>query len=171
MTSKDFVVWMKGFAVAANDFTLTPKQWDDLKEQLGKVEDYGESQQELEDDFFGAWKEDPGTFQVHPEPPYPGVPLDRVGTQPGTGPDRYPWGGEVVWGGTSIPIPSDPNITGSVSITSVWTTNPNPMTYTVTSGSAWFGSTTYTYPNGTTVSYTAGGDKRWNIKHKDLLHD
>jgi hypothetical protein len=40
MTPNEFVVWLKGFAQAANNFTLTPKQWDDIKEQLDKVELY-----------------------------------------------------------------------------------------------------------------------------------
>jgi len=38
MTSNDFVIWLRGFTQAANNFTLTPKQWDDIKEQLDKVE-------------------------------------------------------------------------------------------------------------------------------------
>jgi len=37
MTPNEFVIWLKGFSEAANDFTLTPKQWDDLKEKLSKV--------------------------------------------------------------------------------------------------------------------------------------
>jgi hypothetical protein len=39
MTSNEFVVWLKGFAQAAPNFTLTPKQWDDIREQLDKVVD------------------------------------------------------------------------------------------------------------------------------------
>jgi hypothetical protein len=38
MTPIDFVIWLKGFAQAANNFTLTPKQWDDIREQLDKVD-------------------------------------------------------------------------------------------------------------------------------------
>jgi hypothetical protein len=38
MTPNEFVIWLKGFTQAANNFTLTPKQWDDIKEQLDKVE-------------------------------------------------------------------------------------------------------------------------------------
>jgi hypothetical protein len=38
MTPNDFVIWLKGFTQAANNFTLTPKQWDDIKEQLDRVE-------------------------------------------------------------------------------------------------------------------------------------
>jgi hypothetical protein len=39
MTSSEFVIWLKGFTEACNDFTPTPKQWDSIKEQLEKVSD------------------------------------------------------------------------------------------------------------------------------------
>ena len=38
MTPSEFITWMKGFAQAANGYNITPKQWDDIKEQLGKVD-------------------------------------------------------------------------------------------------------------------------------------
>jgi len=37
MTPNEFAIWLKGFAQAANNFTLTPKQWDDIREHLDKV--------------------------------------------------------------------------------------------------------------------------------------
>jgi hypothetical protein len=37
MTPNEFVIWFKGFAEAANNFTLTPKQWDDVKDKLNDV--------------------------------------------------------------------------------------------------------------------------------------
>jgi hypothetical protein len=39
MTPNEFVLWLKGFAQAAPNFTITPKQWDDIREQLDKVVD------------------------------------------------------------------------------------------------------------------------------------
>jgi hypothetical protein len=39
MTSKEFVIWLKGFAAASNNYSITPKQWDDLKDKLGEVND------------------------------------------------------------------------------------------------------------------------------------
>ena len=39
MTPNEFVIWLKGFTQAANSFTCTPKQWDDIKEQLDKVKE------------------------------------------------------------------------------------------------------------------------------------
>jgi len=38
MTPNEFVIWLRGFTQAANNFTCTPKQWDDIKDQLDKVE-------------------------------------------------------------------------------------------------------------------------------------
>lgn len=37
MTPEQFVIWLKGFVVASNNYNLTPKAWDELKEQLNKV--------------------------------------------------------------------------------------------------------------------------------------
>jgi hypothetical protein len=39
MTSKEFVIWLKGFTEGVHDFNITPKQWDLLKEELAKVND------------------------------------------------------------------------------------------------------------------------------------
>ena len=39
MTSKEFVIWLKGFAVGSSKFNLTPEGWDELKSQLEKVND------------------------------------------------------------------------------------------------------------------------------------
>lgn len=39
MTSKEFVIWLKGFTEGVHDFNVTPKQWDLLKEKLEQVSD------------------------------------------------------------------------------------------------------------------------------------
>ena len=39
MTSSEFVIWLKGFTEACNDFTATPEQWDRIKEVLDGVSD------------------------------------------------------------------------------------------------------------------------------------
>ena len=39
MTSNEFVIWLRGFTTACNDYSPTPKQWDIIKETLDKVED------------------------------------------------------------------------------------------------------------------------------------
>lgn len=38
MTANEFIIWLKGFANAANPYNITPKQWDDICSQLAKVE-------------------------------------------------------------------------------------------------------------------------------------
>jgi hypothetical protein len=39
MTSKEFVIWLKGFTEGVHEFNITPKQWDLLKEKLEQVDD------------------------------------------------------------------------------------------------------------------------------------
>lgn len=57
MTSRDFVIWLKGFTEACNDFTATPKQWDRIKEVLNEVEDYNDNPGiDVEiDDYHPSW--------------------------------------------------------------------------------------------------------------------
>ena len=40
MTSKEFIIWLKGFTQGVHDFNITPKQWDTLKEKLAEVNDH-----------------------------------------------------------------------------------------------------------------------------------
>ena len=39
MTSKEFVIWLKGFTEGVHEFNVTPKQWDHLKDTLNSVSD------------------------------------------------------------------------------------------------------------------------------------
>jgi len=39
MTSKEFVLWLKGFTEGVHEYNITPKQWDLLKEKLAEVSD------------------------------------------------------------------------------------------------------------------------------------
>jgi len=39
MDSKSFVIWLKGFSKAANEYNITPKQWDTIVDELNKVKD------------------------------------------------------------------------------------------------------------------------------------
>ena len=39
MTSKEFVLWLKGFTEGVHEFNITPKQWDILKDKLEEVKD------------------------------------------------------------------------------------------------------------------------------------
>ena len=40
MTSKEFIIWLKGFTEGVHDFNITSKQWDLLKEKLAEVNDH-----------------------------------------------------------------------------------------------------------------------------------
>lgn len=37
MTPDQFIIWFKGFVKASNAYNITPKQWEDVKEQLDLV--------------------------------------------------------------------------------------------------------------------------------------
>lgn len=39
MTSKEYVIWLKGFVEACHEYAPTPKQWDVLKDKLAEVTD------------------------------------------------------------------------------------------------------------------------------------
>lgn len=150
MTSKEFVIWLKGFTEGVHEYNATPKQWDLLKEKLAEVND-------------NRFIESPGMFQVHPEPPYPG-PFTPVGTSG----DWYPWGGQVIWGSTLHGNP----LTTSGYIAPVSQSMPSS---TVTTGS----SSTYTFPSpGATITYTVSSGSVWGFNStistsnaKTLLHD
>ena len=43
MTSKEFIIWLKGFTEGVHDFNITPKQWDLLKDKLAEVNDHPHS--------------------------------------------------------------------------------------------------------------------------------
>jgi hypothetical protein len=40
MTSKEYVIWLKGFVEACHEYAPTPKQWDALKDKLAEVNDF-----------------------------------------------------------------------------------------------------------------------------------
>lgn len=39
MTSSEFVIWLKGFVAGSNSYQLTPQGWNELKNNLEKVND------------------------------------------------------------------------------------------------------------------------------------
>ena len=39
MTSKEFVIWFKGFTEGVHEYNVTPKQWDLLKSKLEEIND------------------------------------------------------------------------------------------------------------------------------------
>ena len=40
MTSKEFVIWLKGFTEGVHEYNVTPKQWELLKAKIEEVNDY-----------------------------------------------------------------------------------------------------------------------------------
>jgi len=41
MTSKEFIIWLKGFIAGSNNYNLTPSGWEVLKLNLEQIEDDG----------------------------------------------------------------------------------------------------------------------------------
>jgi hypothetical protein len=39
MTSKEFIIWLKGFTEGVHEYNVTPKQWDLLKAKLEEIND------------------------------------------------------------------------------------------------------------------------------------
>jgi len=68
MTSKEFVIWLKGFTDGVHEYSITPKQWDYLKEKLAEVKD----EQSI---GVGGWGT-PNTTPIMPLPHYPN-PIDN----------------------------------------------------------------------------------------------
>ena len=137
MTSKEFVLWLKGFTEGVHEYNVTPKQWDILKDKLAEVKD-----ESVPSFPFGVPNNAPFTQPVWQQPHYPN-PWDEPGTKyKVTCEDNS---GVIlttssVSSGTIIATPGYGSITYNPSTTTQW----NP------SGSNW------SYTNNT------GGNNRWN---------
>ena len=135
MTSKEFVIWLKGFTEGVHEFNITPKQWDTLKEKLAEVDDNTIP--------MGGVIVDHNTFKtVYPN--WTGI--NPYGTR---GPET-PTGTTITTtpGTTGFITIANPNIasfgTGSTGILNTY----NPST-----------STTYGYPSGSAWSYTTSNER------------
>jgi hypothetical protein len=157
MTSQEFVIWLKGFTEGVHDFNITPKQWDLLKERLAEVEDKV-LVLETPKFPFGTPNTTPYTPDPFPKWQYPHYP------NPLDNPYRVTCGEEA--GTRSIPsVWRLDSLTGSL-------TTSGSSTITVSSGSAWTGTTTYLYPNGTSVTYTTNAPSgSLTTVNKTLLND
>ena len=117
MTSKEFILWLKGFTEGVHEFNITPKQWDLLKDKLAEVKD-----EEPIGFPFGVPNTAPMTNPfITPSPTYPHRPY------------------EIYCGHTNgTTITTTPNVGGSITIA-----NPpfgfgsTSTTYGYPSGSAW----------------------------------
>ncbi len=126
MTSKEFIIWLKGFITACNDYAPTPKQWDIIKEELEKVSD----KQNLSGVPIGPGWAVPNTSPA-PSLPY----IDPYN------PYKITCKGEETPTGTTITTTPG---TGFITVA-------NPYIASFGSGST---STTYGYPSGSAWHYT-----------------
>lgn len=165
MTSKEFVIWMKGFITACNDYAPTPKQWDIMKEELEAVND--------------AFVETPGMFQVHPEKPYPGVPIGEGGWgTPNTTPNwQWPHYPNPLDNPFKVTCQPGTTITTTPGTGFVTIANPNIASFGTTGSITYnnppfgFGSTSTTcgYPSGSAWSYTNQSDGPYSTQDDNSL--
>jgi hypothetical protein len=143
MTSKEFVIWLRGFTEGVHEFNITPKQWDYLKEKLSKVSD----EPTIGTPIGPGWG-------VPNSAPF--VTLPHITPGPLTdpyNPYKITCRGEETPTGTTITTTPG---TGFITIA-----NPNLVSFS--SGST---STTYGYPSGSAwhytnnTPYTTGPDKK-----------
>jgi hypothetical protein len=137
MTSKEFVLWLKGFTEGVHEFNITPKQWDLLKDKLAEVKD-----DEPIGFPFGVPNTTPNThpFPTWQHPHYPN-PLDnpfKVTCNTGSFGTTTPGFAITTTPGTGYITTYNPAFSGSY--------NPSSITYST--GSAW-SYTTYSGDMGT----------------------
>jgi hypothetical protein len=130
MTSKEFVIWLKGFTEGVHEFAITPKQWDYLKEKLTEVKD-----------------EEPIGFPFGVPNTAPIVTLPYI--TPGPSTDPYNPYKIMCSSGSFGTITTTPG-TGYI-------TTYNPIQFG--SGSYNPSSITYGYPSGSAWSYTTSNEK------------
>ena len=162
MNSQEFVIWLKGFTEGVHEYNITPKQWELLKEKLGQV--IGDDNKFIEKPHIGTpigiggWGTPNGTFS----PPN----HDLV--------ERYPWGGQKIWGGSGTAgTPIDCLTTSGYVQRSDIPVN-NSVTLTVTTGSSGLVYTTSgpdVHFTGTTYNPVSGSWHYTNTNDKTLLND
>lgn len=135
MTSKEFVLWLKGFTDGVHEFNVTPKQWDTLKEKLAEVKDEKRIGTPIGEGGWGT----PNTTPVWQHPHYvdPYNPY-KITCQPGTTLTTTPGSGSITIANPYI---------ASFGTGSTLTYNPST-------------STTYGYPSGSAWSYTNSTDEK-----------
>jgi hypothetical protein len=77
MTSKEFVIWFKGFTEGVHEYNVTPKQWDLLKAKIEEVDDNTIP--------IGGVIVDHNTFKVNDPGFYPNHTGTTITTTPGYG--------------------------------------------------------------------------------------
>jgi hypothetical protein len=145
MTSKEFVIWLKGFTEGVHEFAITPKQWDYLKEKLAEVKD-----EETMVTPIGTGWGTPNTTPMWQHPHYvdPYNPYKITCSSGSFGTSTPGFVVTTTPGTTGFITIANPNIasfgTGSTGILNTH----NPST-----------SITYGYPSGSAWSYTTSNEK------------
>jgi hypothetical protein len=125
MTSKEFILWLKGFTEGVHEFNITPKQWDLLKDKLAEVSD-----EPLIGTAVGGW----GTPNTAPIQTLPFI-------QPYNPYNPY----TITCGSGSF---------GTGTANGVITTTPGVSSITYANPTGTTTSTAYGYPSGSAWSYT-----------------
>jgi hypothetical protein len=149
MTSKEFVLWFKGFTEGVHEFAITPKQWDYLKEKLAEVKD---------DEPIGFPFGVPNTAPIQTLPfiqPYQTDPYNPYKTYctPGT----TSKGTFTTTPGTGYITTYNPIQFGTGSVGTI-TTTPGQSSITFATPQ-YTTSTAYGYPSGSTMSYTTSNER------------
>lgn len=137
MTSKEYVIWLKGFVEACHEYAPTPKQWDALKDKLAEVNDLvgtpiGPGIGVPNTCPFPTWQEPHRTMNPYYIGDNPVINQPFISTTPnGTG-------------GSSGVITTTPG-SGSITISNPYIASFDGLRTT---------STTYGYPTGSSWSYT-----------------
>lgn len=138
MTSKEFVLWLKGFTEGVHEFNVSPKQWETLKDKLSEVKD-------------------------EPTPAFPfGTPNNAPFIQPIT-PHPFP-----TWQEPYYKYPSDINKVTCETDTILTTSSGSSGTIIATPGYGTItynpSTTTRWNPSGSNWSYTnnTGGNNKWS---------
>ena len=133
MTSKEFILWLKGFTEGVHEFNITPKQWDLLKDKLAEVDDNTIP--------MGGVVVDHNTFKVNDHGFYQ-IPTHQYGTGTANGViTTTPGGGSITY--------ATPQYTTSTA-------------YTYPSGSAWsYTNNTYNPPYTTQTNNDLKANKKF----------
>lgn len=150
MTSKEFVIWLKGFTQGIEEYNITPTptQWNVIKDKLAEVND----DQPNPIGYTGADVPNTQPFPRWQEPHtyYPNVEIPCVKPN-GTAPSPY------------FVTPSTPGITFS--------TTPGSGIGTITTPNGMSTSTTYGYPSGSAWNYTSTQKEPTQTSERQLLTD
>jgi len=58
MTPKEFTIWLKGFSKAANEYNITPKQWEIILEELYNVKDENDQTEVNYEPWYNPYQPD-----------------------------------------------------------------------------------------------------------------